>query len=312
MIAVVGMLAALLLPAVQQSRESARRMLCGNNLKQLALAAHAYHDVAESFPPGLDQFEASTSPRYRGTSVFTYLLPYLEQGNLLADWNYEQPLNNTYGGEKARAASVIAIFLCPSDTIEINPITYSGRYYGMTSYGGNGGTRSVDPGLAACDGIFHTTGPASEPERGQKPVSLTMIGDGSGQTLLFGERSHEDYNYESFVVRSWADPLSELGRWAAIGRRKSIGDVTMSGFVPINYCMPVSYENRAAGDPSINSSNDFYLHEQRRVCAFGSNHPGGANFAMADGSVRFLSESLPLETLQALCTRDSAEVVEGY
>ncbi len=106
-IAVVGMLVALLLPAVQQSRQAARRMLCVNNLKQLALAAHAYHAVAESFPPGLDQFEAATSPRYRGTSVFTYLLPYLEQGNLLADWNYESPLNNTYGGTKARAAAVL-------------------------------------------------------------------------------------------------------------------------------------------------------------------------------------------------------------
>ncbi|MBN2291846.1 MAG: DUF1559 domain-containing protein [Pirellulales bacterium] len=311
-IAIVGVLIALLLPAVQQSREAARRMLCSNNLKQLALAAHSYHDAAQSFPPGLDQFEAGTSPRYRGTSVFTYLLPHLEQGNLLSDWNYEHPLNNTYGGPQARAASILPVFLCPSDHIDTNPTTRSGRYYGMTSYGGNGGTRSFDPGLATCDGIFHTTGPASEPQPNQKPVGIKMVADGTAQTLLFGERCHDDPNFHTFSVRGWTDPLATLGRWAAIGGRKSVGDVTMSGFVPINYHMPVGFENRAAADPPINSSRDFYPHEQQRICAFGSSHAGGANFALADGSVRFLSDELPLETLQALCTRDAQEVIEGF
>ncbi len=311
-IAIIGILIALLLPAVQAAREAARRMQCINNLKQLTLAAHGYHAAAETFPPGLDQFQATTSPRYRGTSLFTYLLPHLEQGNLLADWNYEHPLNNTYGGTKARAAAVLPVFLCPADRIDKNPISRGGRYYGITSYGGNGGTRSFDPALASCDGIFHTTGAASEPRPRQSAVSLAMIADGSGQTLLFGERNHEDRNFQSFAARGWADPLATLGRWAAIGGRKSVGDVTMSGFVPINQQMSVSYENRAAADPPVTSSGDFSLHQQRRVCAFGSSHAGGANFALADGSARFLSELLPLETLQALCTRDSAEVIEGY
>ncbi len=182
----------------------------------------------------------------------------------------------------------------------------------MTSYGGNGGTRPFDPYLASCDGIFHTTGPASEPQPDQLPVSLAMIVDGSGHTLLFGERSHEDRNFQSFAARGWADPLSTLGRWAAIGGRKRVGDVTMSGFVPINHQMSVDFENRAQADPPVTSSRNFSLHQQRRVCAFGSSHPGGANFALADGSARFLSELLPLETLQALCTRDSREVIEGY
>ena len=97
-IAVIGMLLALLLPAVQAVREAARRIECANNLKQLGLAAHGFHDSHGAFPPGLDQFEASSSPRYRGTSVFTFLLPYLELGTLLADWDYEFPLNNAYGG----------------------------------------------------------------------------------------------------------------------------------------------------------------------------------------------------------------------
>ena len=311
-IAIVGTLVALLLPAVQQSREAARRILCVNNLKQLALAAHGYHDVVKTFPPGMDQFKVSTKPRYRGTSVFTYLLPHLEQDNLLWDWNYESPLDNTDGGTKARAAAVLSVLLCPSDHIDENPTSRDGRYHGMTSYGGNGGTRSFEPDLASCDGIFHTTGPASQPQPKQSTVSLAMIADGSGHTLLFGERNHEDRNFQSFAAQGWADPLPKLGRWAAIGGRKSVGDVTMSGFVPINHQTSVSFENRAAAEPPVNSSDDFYLHEQRRACAFGSSHPGGANFALADGSARFLSESLPLETLQAMCTRDSREVIGEY
>jgi prepilin-type N-terminal cleavage/methylation domain-containing protein/prepilin-type processing-associated H-X9-DG protein len=311
-IAIVGVMLALLLPAVQSSREAARRLSCANHLKQIALAAHSYHDVAKSFPPGLDQFEADKSPKYRGTSVFTHLLQYLEQGNLLAEWDYEKPLNNTYGGEGARAAAVLSVFLCPSDKIEENPIERSGRHYGMTSYGGNGGSRSFDPGWASCDGVFHTTGEASEPESGQKPVSIEMITDGSRHTFLFGERNHVDPNYETFAERGWTDSLSTLGRWSAIGGRRSIGDVTMSGFVPINYSMPVSFENRKEADPPLTSSRNFYLHQHRRVCAFGSNHPGGANFALADGSVNFISELLPQDTLQALCTRDSGEVIERY
>ena len=78
-IGIIGVLVALLLPAVQAAREAARRIECANHLKQLCLGAHGYHDTHGAFPPGLDQFEASSSPRYRGTSVFTFLLPHLER-----------------------------------------------------------------------------------------------------------------------------------------------------------------------------------------------------------------------------------------
>jgi len=308
----MGTLMALLLPSIQAAGEVVRRMQCANNLKQLALAAHHYHSMDGAFPPGLNQFEASTSPRYRGTSVFTFLLPHLEQGTLLADWDYTRPLNNAYGGVQARAATVLPVLLCPSDQIPANPMVEKGRYYGMTSYGGNGGTRSFDPALSACDGIFHTTGPASEPNPNQSVVRLAMVTDGTSQTILFGERRHDDPKFETFAVRRWADSLDSLGRWAAIGGRKSIGDVTMSGFVPINYVMPVDFDHRHQAQPPVSSSRDFYLYEQRRTCAFGSSHPGGANFAFADGSVRFLDESLPLDTLQALCTRDAKELIDGY
>jgi prepilin-type N-terminal cleavage/methylation domain-containing protein/prepilin-type processing-associated H-X9-DG protein len=311
-IAVMGVLTALLLPAVQAAREAARRAECANHLKQLALAAHNYHASHETFPPGLNQFEGSSSPRYRGTSVFTFLLPHFEQCNVLADWDYASPLNNAYGGSQARAARVLPVLLCASDRIAENPLAKSGRCYGMTSYGGNGGSRSFDPALATCDGIFHTTGPASQPKANQPAVSLSMVTDGTSHTILFGERKHDDPNFETFAARSWADSLMSLGRWAAIGGRKSIGDVTMSALVPINYQMPVDFDARRQITPPASSSRDFYVYQQRRTCAFGSAHGGGANFALADGSVRFLAESLPLDTLRALCTRSAREVIGAY
>jgi len=302
----------LLLPAVQAARESARQVQCNNNLKQLALAAHAYHESHGSFPPGLNQFEADSSPQFRGTSLFTYLLPHLELGSLLVDWDYGAPLKNTEGGPAARSARVLPILLCPCNSIPENPIAVGSRHYGMTSYGGNGGTRSYYTDLATCDGMFHTTGPASLPEPNQQPVYMAMVRDGTSSTILFGERSHDDLNMESFAARYWAESLQYLGRWAAIGGRKRIGDVTMSAFAPINYRVPVSFEERQQADPPLRNSRDFGIYEDRRKCAFGSEHPGGACFAFVDGSVRTLDDSLSMEMLESLCTREGGELIGEY
>jgi len=311
-ITIIGILIALLLPAVQAAREAARRLQCGNNLRQLGLAAHNYHVSHNVFPPGLNQFEVSSPPRFRGTSVFTFLLPYLEQGNVLSEWDYAYPLNNTRGGPTARAATILSVLLCPSDPIEVNPVDVGGRYYGISSYGGNAGSRSSPTDDATCDGIFHTTGPASLPEPHQQPVSLDMVRDGTSNTLLFGERSHYDPNLDTFAAMSWSDSIVYLGTWAAIGGRQRIADVTMSAAAPINYRIPFDFARRDEASPPLSLPRDFWAYEDLRRCAFGSGHSGGANFAFCDGSVRFLSDATPQDTLHDLCTRAGGEVIDHH
>ena len=90
---------------------------------------------------------------------------------MLTNWHYDNPMLNCTQGPQSNTAPVIPTLVCPSDTILINPITDTthGWVYALTSYGGNGGTRSYFPPLATADGVFFTTGPASEPTTGQRP-----------------------------------------------------------------------------------------------------------------------------------------------
>jgi prepilin-type N-terminal cleavage/methylation domain-containing protein/prepilin-type processing-associated H-X9-DG protein len=312
-VAIIGILAALLLPAVQAAREAARRAQCLNHLRELGVACHHHHDARGYFPSGVDQKIFDSEPRYRGVSLFVSLLPYLESSNLGDIWDYDDPVANTVGGTAARSAMIEPVYLCPSDVIPENPVFSKSVYYALTSYGGNGGRYSYFPDQATVDGIFHTTGPASEPKPGQLPVSIAQITDGTAHTLLFGERNRFDPNYQTFVRAGFTGhDLEAWGWWAPSGARRSIGHVTLSSVVPINHRMTVGYANRHDADPPINNSGDFNYHSDRRLSAFGSNHPGGANFAFADGSARFIEESLPLELLQALSTRNGDEDIDDF
>jgi prepilin-type N-terminal cleavage/methylation domain-containing protein/prepilin-type processing-associated H-X9-DG protein len=300
-ITIIGILIALLLPAVQAARESARRMQCNNQLKQLALAAHNYHASHNSFPPGV---ERSTSQK---SSLFVFLLPYLEQGSLYELW--KRP-----GADRvALAATVLASLVCPSDILPDNPVEnkVSGRHYGLTSYGGNGGTRSFHPESPELktDGVFFEVGLYSRPARYQKAVRISDITDGTSQTLLFGERTHRDRNYDSFAAQGWEQTLGEYGYWTGSGGNLALGDVTLSSHAPLNYLVPIDYPNRASASPPANSLDGFRYYADQRLCAFGSNHPGGANFALADGSARFLGDAIPLTALRALSTREGSEIV---
>jgi prepilin-type N-terminal cleavage/methylation domain-containing protein/prepilin-type processing-associated H-X9-DG protein len=306
-IAIIATLIGLLVPAVQKVRAAAARVHCQSNLRQLGLAAHQYHHVNQTFPPGVNQTQYPSAPQYRGYTLFVYLLPYIEQDGLYKQWDFTTPLNNASGGSGARTATILPLLVCPVDVIPQNPVISSlGHSYALTSYGGNGGTRSFDPASATTDGVFHATGPGSQPKPNQGPVRLSDILDGSSNTLLFGERNHRDPNYDSYASAGLASraSMASWGWWAASEGRLAIGDVTLSAYVPINYLVPSA--NGSGG------SGPFKGVEEQRVCAFGSNHTGGANFTLADGSVRFIADSIPLATLRQLATRAGGEVVGDY
>jgi prepilin-type N-terminal cleavage/methylation domain-containing protein/prepilin-type processing-associated H-X9-DG protein len=299
-ITIISILIGMLLPAVQSARESSHRAKCANQLKQIALAAEQHHTARNVFPGGVDR---STSPK---RSLFIPLLPYMEQNALYEQW--DQPSANW----AALAATVLPELVCPSDLIRTNPVENrsSHNHYGLTSYGGNGGTRSFypdSPDLKA-DGIFFEVGPGSRPTPYQMDVRLADVHDGASHTLLFGERSHGDQNYDSFAAKGWEQTMGEYGYWTGSGGNLALADVTLSSYAKINYRVPAGYGNRSL-DPPVNSRIGFQYYAALRLCAFGSNHPGGANFALVDGSVQFFTDDMSLDTLRALSTRDGGEIV---
>jgi prepilin-type processing-associated H-X9-DG protein/prepilin-type N-terminal cleavage/methylation domain-containing protein len=301
-IAIIAVLIGLLLPAVQKVREAANRMSCENNLKQLALAAHHHHDVKGNFPTGVHPVEYLADGRKaNGTTWEVELLLYFEQENLQKKWDYTDARNNVAGGRNAITAQVIKILLCPSDP-RPGPVNYLPRapeypqydwaegFYGVTSYGGNGGKRSFPLAQVTRDGMFFQN----------SKVRVADVTDGTSNTFLFGERSHRDPEYDRFTQASLPSlgPLWNWGEWAAAFSiyGGSLPQHLFSTPVPINYQLP-----RTGGLAEFND----------RLCAYGSGHSGGANFAFADGSVRFLSDQTKLITLQALSTRNGNETVSA-
>jgi prepilin-type processing-associated H-X9-DG protein len=302
--AIIAVLIGLLLTAVQKAREAAARRTCQNNLKQFALAAHNFHGGFGRFPTGARPSVMAGDVPTLGTNVWVELLPYFEQGNLRSQWDFRDNRNNVAGGRAATQAQVLKVLLCPSDWLPepvweltafypVLPVPdWSFGFYGMSSYGGNAGKRSVlSGGLPALprlskDGIFFVG----------SNVRLEEITDGSANTLFFGERYHYDPEYERQRpgVRPDFPPMAGWGRWGFVANQGASGNVSLSAPQPINYQVP--------------PGGDFSTLEDR-ACVFGSGHRGGANFAFADGSVRFLSDTTPLATLQALSTRCGGEVV---
>ena len=296
-IAIIAILIGLLLAAVQKVRAVAARAQCLNNLKQIALAAENYEGVDGAFPTGARPPVMVDGVPTQGTNVWVELLPYFEQDNLYKLWDYNDNRKNAAGGKKATQAQVIKILLCPSDPLDpvweltkfdpnVNFPQWCFGFYGMTSYGGNAGTRSQPTPRLSKDGVIFV---------GSR-VRCLDITDGTSNTLLFGERYHNDPEYERQrpEVAPALPPMAGWGRWGFVAAPGTSGNVSLSTPVRINYRVPSGGNNSAVTD---------------RVCAFGSGHPGGANFALADGSVRFVSERTPLTVLQALSTRDRGEIV---
>jgi prepilin-type N-terminal cleavage/methylation domain-containing protein/prepilin-type processing-associated H-X9-DG protein len=291
-ITIVAVLVGLLLPAVQASRQAANRVSCTNNLKQLTIAALRFHDVHGKFPTGAHLPVDVGGRPTGGTNVWVELLPYFEQENLYKQWDYEDNRKNVAPDRNSAQVQVIKLLLCHSDVLPAtvtqftSVAAWASGFYGVSSYGGNAGTRSSGPDKVSRDGVFFI----------DSCVRIADITDGTSNTLLFGERFHRDPEADRRLPPG-SGPLGGLGKWAYVASVHVGGQVTLSAAVPINYGMP--------------ADGDWASAAPDRICAFGSGHPGGANFALGDGSVRFLRASTSLPTLQALSTRCGGEVVSA-
>jgi len=322
-IAIIAILIGMLLPAVQKVREAAARSQCQNNLKQIALAAHNFHDAEGKFPYGIlradNNFppdEPSTLwPNYPTTSparryaLMHQLLPYLEQDNLWKRWDHFNFGNNqrdpatptgVFNGPNAFTKQIVRTLVCPSNpnsgnpiNVTFNPASTSNGLYFLTSYYGNSGTRSYPrrntsrPSLWTYqgDGMFYRN----------RRFRMTAVSDGTTNTLLFGERHFFDPVFDV----STGDRIDDWG-WVWFGGE---GDAHLGTSVPINFKLPANFSTLPAGTQQL-------LFEDR-INAYGSGHSGGANFAMGDGSVRFIRESISPVTFRAMGTRAGGEVVQN-
>lgn len=217
-----GGMVALLLPAVQAAREAARRTQCSNNLKQIALALHNYHDVYKSFPPAYT-VDANGEPLH---SWRTLLLPFLDQQNLYRQIDLNEPWNSPKN--QAFNNMIVATYRCPTDPL--NP---------KCSY----------MGIVGKNTLFQVS----------NPVSIAKIIDGTSNTIMVVEVSGGSH--------SWMEPVDL--------------DAAKLKFAI----------NGGPEEP-------------------GSHHPGGMNASMADGSVRFISQTIDKKTLESLITIDGGEVVQ--
>jgi prepilin-type N-terminal cleavage/methylation domain-containing protein/prepilin-type processing-associated H-X9-DG protein len=266
-IAIIGILIALLLPAVQKIREAAARIQCQNNLKQIGLGLHNFHDSYQRFPSGImvpigsgsGAVLPSSCPRCaqppipgKWGSWLTWILPYVEQQNLYNELNLN---GREYGyslGPTAPGATVVRTYICPSDYVPKPTIQYGTYYFGVNSYFGNAGTKAWPVSSASLNGVLYYN----------SSVKITDITDGTSNTLLAGERYSKD------PIVADAD-LSDWRGWAWTNYNSG-GDHLGDTNWPIN--SPAS----AIG---VNA----------RKNNFGSGHLGGANFVLCDGSVRFIS-----------------------
>jgi prepilin-type N-terminal cleavage/methylation domain-containing protein/prepilin-type processing-associated H-X9-DG protein len=305
-IAIIAILIGLLLPAVQKVREAAARMSCTNNLKQLALGTHNYEGLNQVFPPGLNLpistqsgavFPTNTfytsgkigQPPFAGQfgSWLEYLLPFVEQDNLFRKLDLSQREYANCNGVNSPGATVVKIFICPSDQLS-NPIsTYTTGgvtyYFGMNSYLANAGTISWYLSDMTFDGVFQIN----------SRTRFADITDGTSNTLMYGERYHRDPNWTG------SGSIATLGGWAW-ANYNAPQDYFGGARVPVNFLIPSGFPNPPP-----------FAQQDPRVDAYGSGHVGGANFAFCDGSVRFLklTSTGDLPTLQLLARPDDGKVV---
>jgi len=326
-IAIVAILMGLLLPAVQKAREAANRIKCANNLKQIGLGLHLYHDVEWAFPAGSD----NRFSRYWHWSWMARILPYIEQENLYRQavtftdnqsvkvvWPFPTP-NGTqgyaswspWGGypfgmpdlpQNPAIAAMIPTYICPSETFlpmqsEILGLDNFPLIQGFTDYQGVSGRnyKTNDGSLAS-----------------NKEVRIADILDGTSNTVMVGER----HNYKKMHYGAWFSGCGQYGPGLPPGdEQRGSADVVLgvreinsqhNGYPDLDVCPAGPYH---FGPPNKLMDANGVINEGCDQFHYWSWHPAGGNFLYADGSVHFLTYEAD-KVLQAMGTRASGEIFE--
>ena len=286
-IAIIAILIGLLLPAVQQVRAAAARTQCTNNLKQIGLALHGYHDRTGSLPPGYadrnsDPNSDATLDQGPGWGWASFLLPDLEQTTVFNRIDFNQTV-----GVKPVCQTVLPVFLCPSDerlpTFTVygtNAVVAQGNYVGCN------GTLETSPHPGNNTGVFQRN----------SHYRLTDVTDGLSNTIFVGERS------TNHALATWtgAVPGGQVPALMAPGPPPN----DPFSQAETAQALVLAHGNRThvpSADMPIWDADTFY-----------SKHPSGANFLFGDGSVHFLGSTINGVAYENLCTRAGGEVSGDY
>lgn len=302
-IAIIGILIALLLPAVQAAREAARRMNCSNNVKQLSLAMHNYHDVHKSFAAGC-LLAPGMTPRLSSTwyddyTWYHYLMAYLELGNYIKLFDYRK---SAYDSAHLAARKIkVPLFECPSDSMAENEFFSDNWARWRACYAVNWGNTSTSQQPTRGTEEF-----AGAPFTFREGIRIAEIRDGTSHTLMMSE-----------VIPAkgpnWDGSLGDI--CLCRGGQSFVSWTTPNSFVPdaVDETCPVDNGKLGincvigyAPRPGNSAPYPGDLHHAAR-----SQHPGGVNVALCDGSVRFVADDIDLTTWRALSTTHGNEILSG-
>ncbi len=275
-IGIIGALIGLMLPAIQRVRDAAARVKCANNLRQLGIAAHQYHNIEGRFPVGM-RFQQGRDPNLM-SSWLAQLLPYVEQQSLWLETQeaYRQSPYPFQNPPHVGLTTVMHVFGCPADSrvAEVQFAEQDRCFVALTSYLGVEGRD-----LTTKDGILFR----------DSHVPMADVADGMSQTLLVGERP--------------PSPDFQFGWWYAGAGQRFTGSADMVLGVEEQNVLPVT---KGSCPPGICKYGPGSLNNQCDMFHFWSVHSGGANFLFADGAVHFVGyAAAPL--LPALASRAGGE-----
>ena len=344
-ISIIAVLIALLLPAVQSAREAARRAQCTNNIKQLALAIHNYSTSSNVVPaqcmsPG---GQATISQGWAPPWTLA-ILPQLEQSALFSAYNFAAPVVVLGGGAGQENTTVsytqLATFLCPSEDTGVRPSLAATTNY-VGNYGGPGQIQCYSGTVAPLVDLNRVFNGATAPSFGRTgPIALEAIRDGLSQTALISERLHgldgsptvypgtadgkrgvfsispsgAGYNTGATGASTFAAACKGMAASTASVNSDHLGNNAFASYPwhlgMVNYNHLGTPNSLSCMNAAFDASWLTYVGPYGSAPAT-SNHPGGVNLALADGSVRFIKDSVALSVWWGLGTRNGREVVSS-